>query len=112
MKSLRRKILDHLLGLLIVFLVSFLISYGFVGSRLLRSRYTFIINISFGMVIGISFWLGNSHIGRYTGHKLKWSENPKKAFVKSMVLLLGYGLLVCTIYHTLFYKFVLKLSII
>jgi len=112
MKSLRRKILDYILGFLIVFAISFLISYGFVGPRLFKSGITFIINISFGVVIGISFWLGNSYIGRYTGHNFAWSENPKKAFVKSMILLLGYGLLICTIYPALFYKFVLKLSII
>ena len=111
-KSLRRKILDYILGLLIVFAVSFLISYGFVGSRLLKSGYIFITNISFGVVIGISFWLGNSYIGKYTGHKFAWSENPKKAFVKSMILYLGYGLLICTIYPAIFYKFVFKLSII
>lgn len=112
MKSISRRILNHLLGLLLVFLISFLISYGFVGSRLLKSGYTFIVNISFGVVIGISLWKGNEFLGRYMGHKFAWSENPKKAFVKSMILLLGYGLLVCTIYPALFYKFVLKLSII
>jgi two-component system LytT family sensor kinase len=112
MKVTGKVILNHLLGLLVVFLISFLISYGFAGPRLLKSGYTFIINISFGVVIGISFWKGNTYIGKYTGRKFEWSENPKKAFLKSMILYLGYGLLVCTIYPALFYKFIFKLSII
>jgi len=112
MKSIGNKILNYLLGLLVVFLISFIISYGFVGSRLLKSGYTFLVNISFGMVIGISFWKGNQYIGKYTRQKLAWSENPKKAFIKSMILFFVFGLLVCTIYPALFYKYVLKLSII
>ena len=64
------------------------------------------------MVIGISFWVGNRYIGKYAGHKFAWSENPKKAYMKSIILFLGYGLLVFTIYPVLFYKFILKLSII
>ncbi|UCH13051.1 MAG: sensor histidine kinase [Bacteroidales bacterium] len=111
-KSIRKRILNHLLGLLLVFLISFLISYGFAGPSLLKSGHTFIVNISFGVVIGISFWKGNEFLGRYTGHKFAWSENPKKAYLKSIVILLGYGLLVGSVYPTLFYKFVLKLSII
>ncbi len=108
----RKKIINHILGFIVVFLISFLISYSFVGSRLLRSGHTFLINITFGVIIGISFWKGNEYIGKYTGRKFEWSENPKKAFLKSMILYLGYGLLVCTIYPALFYKFILKLSII
>jgi sensor histidine kinase YesM len=68
--------------------------------------------MSFGIVIGISFWKGNTFIGKYVGHKFAWSENPKKAYMKSMLLYLAYGLAVCTIYPALFYKFILKLSII
>ncbi len=111
MKITVKKFLNHILGLLVVFLISFLISYAFVGSRLLSSGYVFIVNISFGMVIGISFWKGNRYIGRYIGQKFAWPEAPKKAFLISLLLLLGYGLLVGTVFPVLFYKYILKLSI-
>jgi two-component system LytT family sensor kinase len=107
----RKKILNHILGFIVVFLISFLISYSFVGSRLLRSGHTFLINISFGLIIGFSFWKGNEFIGKYTGHKFAWAENPKKAFVKSIILLLGYGIVISIVYTFLFYKYVLHLSV-
>jgi two-component system LytT family sensor kinase len=107
----RKKILNHILGFIVVFLISFLISYSFVGPRLLRSGHTFLINISFGLIIGFSFWKGNEYIGKYTGRKFEWTRSPKKAFVKSIVLLLGYGIVISIVYTFLFYKYVLHLSV-
>jgi len=111
MKITGKRILKHILALIVVFLISFLISYGFVGPRLLKSAYVFFVNITFGLVIGISLWKGNEYIGKYTGRKFKWSENNKKAFIKSMIFLLGYGLLVCTLYPLIYNRFILRIPI-
>jgi two-component system LytT family sensor kinase len=111
MKITVKKIINHILGLVVVFLISFIISYGFVGSRLLKSSYTFIVNISFGIIIGISLWKGNQYLGKYTGHKLEWSENPGRAYLKSILLLLGYGLLVCTLYPAIYFGVILKIPV-
>jgi two-component system LytT family sensor kinase len=107
----RKRILNHILGFLVVFLISFLISYGFVGSRLLKSAYVFFVNISFGLIIGITFWKGNEYIGKYTGRKFEWTENPRKAFIKSMFLILGYGLIISTLLPSLYYRVILRHSL-
>ncbi len=111
MKITAKRVINHILALVLVFLISFLISYGFVGSRLLKSSYTFIVNISFGIIIGISLWKGNEYLGKYTGRKLEWSENPKRAYLKSIMLLLGYGFLVCTLYPAIYFGIILKIPI-
>ncbi len=111
MKLTGKRILNHLLGLLVVFLISLLISYGFVGPDLLGSLSTFLVNISLGLLIGISFWKGNEFLGKYAKHKFSWTQNPKRAFVKSLVLLLGYGLFICFLYPLIFYKFVFKVPL-
>lgn len=111
MKITPKAILNHLLGLILVFLISVLISYGFVGPRLFGSLSTFLINISFGIVIGISFWKGNSFLGKYTGRKFSWAKNPKRNFAKSLVLLLGYGLFICTAYPLIFFHLILKIPV-
>jgi two-component system LytT family sensor kinase len=111
MKITLKTILNHLLGFLIVFLISVLISYGFIGPRLFGSLSTFLINITFGLLIGISFWKGNQFLGRYFGRKLSWSKNQKRAFVKFLLILLGYGLFICMVYPLVFFHFILKIPI-
>ena len=111
MKLTGKKILNHFLGLIVVFIISLIISYIFVGPDLLGSLSTFLVNISLGLLIGISFWKGNEFLGRYAGRRLSWKKNPKRAFVKSLIILLGYGLFICFLYPVIFYIFVFKVPI-
>lgn len=78
----------------ILLLVTILVSFIFNGFNQFNSLKRFLTGNSLGFIYGLTFWLGNWLIGRWTGSRLNWSRNPSRANTISLMMFIGYGILV------------------
>ncbi len=86
--------------------VSVIISFVLSGPVLFSSWNRFIKTASYGILIGGAFWTFNSILGNYTGKKLDWSKNPRKASMITFWAYIFTGAALSLIVPYFYFKFV------
>ena len=109
MKRKKLTIQRVLLILLLLGVVSTIVTYFFVGNRLFTDFLNYAHGIVYGFLVGLTFWLGNFSLGRFTGRQLNWEKNPQRANTISMLSFILFGIVasvsVPLIYYGYFHRY-------
>jgi hypothetical protein len=105
-KPMKRRILNFGLGLTFVILVPVLINLISNGFDQFKSFRHFVNTISYGVSLGLAFWLVNWFAGRTTGKKLNWRKNPKKANLISLLTFISLGMIISFTIPYIFLKYI------
>jgi sensor histidine kinase YesM len=95
--------------LVFLFVISAFVTFLFVGKDIFISFKKYFDGIIYGFFVGLSFWLGNWAIGWFTGTRINWRKNPKRANIISLLMFILYGIIasitVPWVYHGVFHKY-------
>ena len=109
MRPRRFKARNVLIILPLLLVVSTVVTYFFVGNELFTSFPKYLEGIIYGFLVGLTFWLGNSFLGWYTGVRLNWRKNPQRANMITMLGFILFGIvasvMVPFVYYGVYHKY-------
>ncbi len=92
-------------GVLTLFIIPTFINYIVTGAEIFSSVPRYLKNISYGVSIGLLFWLGNWTVGSLTGRKLNWDKNLNQANFIALLSFILYGIIVSILFPYVVHKY-------
>jgi two-component system, LytTR family, sensor kinase len=107
----RRFTLKRILKQIFILLgIATVVSFFFDGFDLFSSWSAYLKSVGYGMLIGGSFWLNNSLLGRYTGHRFSWFRNSRKASMVTLWVYIFSGAVLSLVIPYFYFKYVFRPS--